>query len=384
MNTQTSTKTPDPRLQILGRKIGALDRLLVHLLAKRQQMSEEVAMIKIEANDPIYRKVKEDERLAAIRKWAEEEGINPDFAHAALYNIIGESCKIQMIAADEHRISGETEKYNPSPEELKSNLIVLTDAWAPIYDGDYGLAHPATRALRDYENLLIDKAVLAAPDHELLLDLGCATGVVSRRLRQQFDKIQGFDISHKMIEKGWGALADDRTSNIELEVHDIETGIPLKDNSVSMIVMNSGTGSDMFDFEALLREIRRVLKPHGTFVISFYNKEAWIQRTFFPWPLGLTAGVDLDRNCLEVNIGNRRIPIHARAYALEETRDMFERHNMSFTYATYPTIASILPVEMVAPVGQPEISEVIRVLDDSIARGPEPLGAYIIVSGQKG
>lgn len=357
---------------------------MVHLLAMRKRMVEDVAMIKIEKGLAIYRKDKEIERLDDATDWAEKEGLDPAYVRSVLYMVIGESCKTQMAITDELRISGVVEKFNPTKQELRDNLIALTEAWAPGYDGSYGAAHPATMALRDYEHVMIDKAVENAPDRKLLLDLGCATGIEARRLRQQFESLQGFDISHKMVECGWGALAYDGSGNIAFDVCDIETGIPVENASVSTVIMNGGTGSDMFDFESVLKEIRRVLKPHGTFMISFYNREAWIQRTFFPWPLGLTARVDLDRNCLEVDVGTRRIPVHAKAYSVAEITDMFERSNMVLSsYATYPTISSILPAEMVNPPKQPEINKVIRSLDEAIAKGSEPLGAYIVVSGRK-
>lgn len=384
MNTQITIPPADPRLGIIGKKIDALDRLLVHLLAMRQRMSCEVAMVKIEKDLPIYRKEIEMRRLNEVKDLAEMEGLDPSYAQAILHFIMGESNKVQMILKGDAEIGGQTEKFTPTKEELRQNLMIVTEAWAPRYDSTYGEAHPATKALRDYEHQVMDRVVGLAPDRELLLDLGCATGIESRRLGQQFDKLQGFDISDRMIEHGLRALAFDGVSNIELEVCDIENGIPAEKASVSTLIMNGGTGSDMFNFEAVLREIRRVLKPHGTFMISFYNKESWTQRVFFPWPLGLVARIDSDRNCLEVDVGRRRIPVHAKAYSLAEVMDLFDSNRMVLnSYSTYPTISSILPAEMVSPPKQPEINKAIRSLDAVIAEGSEPLGAYIVVSGRK-
>ena len=383
-HTQTSIPKPGSRLGVIGKKIDALDRLLVHLLAMRQIMSAEVGMVKIEEDLPIYNKEKEIQRLQNVTDQAGMEGVDLDFIRGVIASVINQSCKIQTIQRDDFMQGGKAEKFNPTHEELRENLMELTATWSTRYDKDYGEAHPATKALRDYEHKVIDIAVKHAPDREFLLDLGCATGIESRRLQREFNKLQGFDISDQMIRVGLGILDFDRVSNIDLKVCDIETGIPLEDSSVSMVIMNGGTGSDMSDFDFVLREIRRVLKPHGTFVISFYNKEAWIHRMFFPWPLGLMAGVDLDRNCLEVKVGTRRIAVYAKAYSVSEIVDMFDQNSMVLnSYVTYPTIASILPAEMVSPPKLPEITKVIGSLDEVIANGSEPLGAYIVVSGRK-
>jgi chorismate mutase/ubiquinone/menaquinone biosynthesis C-methylase UbiE len=390
LSDQSQTQVDDERLQNIGDDIDASDRQLIHLLAKRCRMSEEVIMIKLEKKLEIKNKEREDRRLNSVRKWAKEEGVNPDFAYNILEEIIKESCDIQEKIKRQFEASGLFERFNPSHDELSANLIALTQQCAPTYEHDYEQQRPATKALREYERTMIDVAVEQAPDRKLAVDLGCATGIESRRLLSQFECVQGFDISTHMVKVGREILAQSDIKNVKLDVCDIEKGLELADNSVSLIVMNEGTGSDVFEFGALLREIRRVLKPHGTFVISFYNKEAWGQRMFFPWPSGLAADVDLNRNCLEVDFKNKKFAIHAKAYSVSEIEEIFDRNKMVLlSCTTYPTISAILPKEMVEPrnsKGEPiqlEITSMIKSLDKVIARGTEPLGAYIIVSGRK-
>ncbi len=381
MNTQAVDTVATQRLKKIGEKLGSVDRALVHLLACRLRLSQEVFMVKEEEGMPIYRRDKEVERLNDVSSWAQAEGIDPEFARATLHQIIGESCKVQMRLRDEVKYGAELERFCPSQEDLRKNLIKLTAFWAPVYDRLYGEVHPATKALRDFEHELIDKAVKKSPSKDLLVDLGCATGMEARRLKKRFRRLQGYDISEDMVSHGRKALELDVISNVFIDICDIETGIPVSSDSVSMVIMNGGTGSDMFDFEFVLTEIRRILKPKGTFVISFYNKDAWIQRTFFPWPLGLVAGVDLHRNCLEVTHDNKQIPIHAKAYTVAEVEKMFESRNLSIRESyTYPAISSILPPEL---SGTEKMRDVIIDLDKSIAQGVHQLGAYIVVFGEK-
>ncbi|MEI6479929.1 MAG: chorismate mutase [bacterium] len=368
------------RLDILGQKIASVDRHFVHLLARRVRLAKEVAMIKIEDGSPLYRSQKEKERLDQVSKWAEEEGVNPEFARSLLYPVIGESCKNQMVIVDSLRLGNSSEKFNPTYEELQANLIRLTESWAPKYDLEYDREHPATAALTKFEHGVIDRIISQSCDGKYALDLGCATGKEIRRLSKRFRKLQGFDISPAMVEFGLKGVAKEGLKNINLEVHDIESRFPVEDCSVSFLIMNNGTGSDVQNLSFVFSEIRRVLKPHGRFLISFYNKEAWAQRTFFPWPLGLVAGIDQERNCLEVRLGNELIPIFAQPYTLSEIKGMIPDRLCVLESYTYPVLTSILPteiIESIKPVGT------IQELDDIIVQTETGLGAYIIVAGKK-
>lgn len=368
------------RLLTLAARLKSVDRHMVHLLALRTKLASEVAMIKIEDSTPLYRESIETDRLNAVSEWARMDGINPEFARSVLYPIIGESCKTQMTLIDQLRLKGVAEKFNPTLQELRQNLISLTDAWALQYDDYYGTGHPATVAFSQYEQSIIDDNIRALGNNDFVLDLGCATGRELRRIAHRFKRLQGFDISHSMIEVGRMLNEDRQLKNLRLHVHDIETQLPLTDNSVSMVIMNCGTGSDVSDITSTFAEIRRVLMPGGRFVISFYNREAWTQKVFFPWPLGLVAGIDQDRNCLEVYDGTKYVPIFARPYSLGEIESLIPSHLSILSSATYPTLAAILPPEIIEATNS---DGVIAKIDNAIAQLETGLGAYIVISGRK-
>ncbi|HEU5114644.1 MAG TPA: methyltransferase domain-containing protein [Candidatus Paceibacterota bacterium] len=375
----TQQKTTDPRLTALGTRLESVDRHMVHLIARRMRLAEQVAMIKLEAGLELYRPQIEQDRLDDASKWAKEEGVNPEFARSMLYGLIGESCKRQIELTDRFRLQGNAEKFTPSREELRSNLLALTDAWAPRYDADYGKSHPATAAFMRYERKIIDQTVPNVPEDGIVIDIGCATGRESRRLASQFKAIHGLDLSERMIEQGRKTARDENIGNVSFDVTDAENGLPFQSGSASFVIMNGGTGSDMFELHPVLSEIQRVLKPHGKFVASFYNKEAWIQRAFMPWPLGLVAGIDLHRSCLEVYSGSRLVPIHAKPYTSDEIESLLPSHLETLTSSTYPAVSSILPSEILKATG----SEIIERLDERIAQDGTGLGAYVVVTGEK-
>lgn len=373
------------RLGILAGRLTSTDKQLVHLLARRIAIAKEVAMVKMEGEEGLYRPKIEKTRLTRIANWAREEGINPEFARAVLYGIIGESCKQQIALTDRLRLKRAYEKFEPTLDELHTNLIKLTKGCAKDYEAMYDKGHPATKALRDFERSKAMEIIKELPHRNLMLDLGCATGLESRHFSEHFMSLRGFDISPAMIERGRIILNKETAEGespgkIQLDVHDVEQPLPIEDSSVSFILMNGGTGSDVPDIQAVLEEIERVLVPGGHFLVSFYNKAGWAQRIFFPWPLGLAANVDQDRGCLEVNFKGKPIPIFAKPYTLEEVKEMIPNDLAVCSTHAYPTLQSVLPTEVMQNGCAPILEEI----DRRLAESPEmDLGAYLIIHGKK-
>lgn len=365
------------RLEILAKRLLSVDKHLIHLLSRRIRLAEEVAMVKLEEDSPLYRPEIEAKRLDQVEDWASQEGVNPEFARSLLYSIIGESCKKQIGLTDSLRLGENVERFNPSYEELRKNLIELTRMWAPLYD-QYGSGHQATLASIAFERNLIDSTIEKLPDKDLCVDIGCATGSELHRLSSRFKKLLGLDISPDMIRIGSEKV--NKFTNVDLRVHDAETTWPIHDASVSMLIMNNGFCSDIANLNFVLSEAFRVLKPGGYFVVSAYNKESWTQRFYFPWPLGLAAGIDQERNCLEVRVGNRLIPIFAKPYTLKEFQDIMPRHLCLMTHTTYPVLTSILPSEVIEDTNPDGF---IGDLERSLESVEHNLGSYIIASGRK-
>lgn len=402
-------------LKELGIRIGKLDHHLIALLSKRADLAKEVEewkSIEVE-NDPLIREVIETERLQQISKWAEESGMNPNFARAVLYFIIGESCRTQIKQkqARDPKID-EDAPYKGTEGEwysfLKQNLLSLTEMIAPTYDQEYGDSAPFATStyLRQETNVLTREigTLVAAKNIGVALDLGCATGRMSFLMAPHFKTVLGYDISPAMIDIAYGKMADLNLTNTSFVSHDIEIdGIPLPPESVSLVVMNLGTASDIpySSMQIIIRKIKNVLNKDGRFLLSFYNSAALFNHYFLPWPTDMLAQVNPIRHCLDVRFGGKVFRIHARPYSVRDARRLIEGCGLKVSSViTYPTVASLLPKEFFLDFQASEIRQEVEEIDKKLAgmktdegknsvdvkEGHTPIagkGAYILITGRK-
>jgi demethylmenaquinone methyltransferase/2-methoxy-6-polyprenyl-1,4-benzoquinol methylase len=109
--------------------------------------------------------------------------------------------------------------------------------------------------------------IVKATNPETVLDIATGTGDLAINLAEtSATKIIGLDISSGMLEVGKTKIATKNLDNkIEMIIGDSEN-LPFKDNSFDAITVAFGVRN----FETLekgLKDILRVLKPSGTFVI---------------------------------------------------------------------------------------------------------------------
>lgn len=366
-------------LKELGRRLFGIDMLIVSLLARREDLAGQVGEYKRERGQKIVRKGIEARRLAQVRAEARRLKINPHFATSMLYNIIGESCKYQL----EQLQKTATRHGKPMTEDgwyrlLKKNLLILTERWANSYDADYDKAFFATHIYLEFEQDILAQEIKLIPKKGLALDLGCATGRVSAKLADSFTQVVGYDVSLHMVKKA-GSRAK-KIANISFCEADLEKGIPQPDNSVSFVVMNLGTASDIRDIAGVIKEAERVLKPGGRFFFSFYNRDALLyQWDFVPWPVGLAAEINVHRHCLDVHLGAKVLSVYARPYTVAEVRELFPSAMQVSKILTHPTISSILPNTLFE--GKPAIQKSMTAIDSQLSVASD--GAYIVVTGEK-
>jgi SAM-dependent methyltransferase len=96
-----------------------------------------------------------------------------------------------------------------------------------------------------------------------VLDVGCANGDILAPLARVHE-IHGVDISEGLAAKAVKA-------GLRARVHDLETGpLPFADKTFDVVF--SGENIEHFvDTDWMLSEVNRVLKPGGTFVLTFPN-----------------------------------------------------------------------------------------------------------------
>ena len=315
-----------------------------------------------------------------MRAEARKCKLSPHFAASILYQAIDESCKQQMIQLQ----NAATRRHKgPKTEDdwyrlLKKNLLLLTKRWADSYDEDYDKAFFATHTDLEFEEEILKQEIKQVARKGLALDLGCATGRLAVKLASSFDQVIGYDISPHMVKK-----ANEKSgefSNLSFVEADIEEGIPLPDNSVSLVVMNLGTASDIRDISGVLKEVGRVLEAGGRFFFSFYNRDALLyQWDFVPWPVGLAAEINVHKHCLDVHMGAKVLSVYARPYSVKEVESLFSPSMKVSKVLTHPTISSILPHTLFE--GKPAIQKSMTDIDRQLSIAND--GAYIIVTGEK-
>lgn len=369
-------------LEQLGVRLASVDTMIMVLAKRRMELALQVGHYKRRENEKIFRADVEDKRIAKIKEWALEHGLNPNFAASFLYLLIDESCKQQMIQLQEESLSViEPKNENEWYEGLKRNLLTLTERWCDSYDSDYEKHAFATKEYLDFERILIKCEIERLLNRGLAIDLGCATGRMTLPLSEHFERSVGYDISqHMVVTARRNAELHAFGVRNSFEQIDIEDGIPLGDATVSFVVMNLGTASDVRNIRGVIRETLRVLRPGGRFLFSFYNRDALLYRwEFLPWPVGLVASINLHKHCLEVHSRNEMLSVYARPYTVTEVETLFREVEVAVNLSTYPTMGAILPNDLFE--GQPDIQEAVTALDRNLSTSS--MGAYIIATGQK-
>jgi ubiquinone/menaquinone biosynthesis C-methylase UbiE/chorismate mutase len=368
-------------LEQLGDRIGQVDRALVGLMARRMILSLQVEEYKRGRGQKISRPEVEMSRLQKICEQAERLGLNPEFARAVFYFIIDESCKVQLIQLQENAdlLSSKYVDDELWHAALKANLLQLTQQCAPTYDLHYASGFYATKIHTRFEHTMIAEACRHYPKDSLALDLGCATGRVALSLGGYFNHIEGYDISPKMIEIARGKCMGSE-DKFAFHVADIEEGIPVVDNAASFVVMSLGFASDVQRLPQVLLEIRRILAPGGTALLSFYNAEALLyQWEFIAWPIGLAAEINRQRHCLDVHWTDGKVySVYARPYTVDQVYDLMPRGLPVTKVTTHPTLCSVLPNTLLEG---DEVNESIAMIDGKLADGN--MGAYITVLAKK-
>lgn len=403
----------------IGRRLARLDRHLLQTLALRigaGNLSDAVAEYKRNQQGPmpeLIRKEIEDQRIAQAVTWAERMDIDPDYAAGMIYAVISESCRTQMNFLHLHFNDQDIGSIENNPDAIwrfyRKELLRLTKAVAPYYDDGYAKSFFATNIYLRFEKKELGRLIADLDDHRLALDLGCATGAKSLMLSENFKQVIGYDISPDMIELANLRLKEKSAggNHVAFNVVDLEDGIPQENESVSLILMNLGTGSDIRDIDELLTETRRVLRPGGMFLFSFYNADSLLAKFgFLPWPTSLAAMIDQDKRCLEVHFRNEIFFIHARPYTVSDIRKHFTGSGLTIQEIfTHPTLSAILPEDIFVTETFKSYGDLaegrryhrahfdlednqyargaLRLLEEELARSPQNLGAYIIATGVK-
>ncbi len=280
-----------PDLKTLSEDFVAVDRLIMDLIKRRMDLAQLVAREKLRAAGgnskylEIYSNKRELERLAGIKEHADRIGLDSDFARAVLYLLFGELIKEQVkLLQNTQQLDLETAEDKDRQTQLRQNLIELTEYICEKYDPGYTEVHHATDAYGKFEAELLAADIAKLERRKLALDLGCGTGSLSLELatRHKFQQVRGYDLSEDMISVANRKRKQMGAENVIFERRDIEAGeFPAETGSVSYVVMNMGTASDMIDLPKMLGTIGRVLEPGGDFSILPQRRCAAVRKPLF-------------------------------------------------------------------------------------------------------
>ena|SRR3989344_3689705 len=96
-----------------------------------------------------------------------------------------------------------------------------------------------------------------------ILDFGCGTGIYAKLLTKKGAIVKGFDISEEMLK-----IAKKENPKLDLK---IGSGYKIPFNEKFDIILASLVVHYLKDWNKMLREIKRVLKPNGLFIFSTGN-----------------------------------------------------------------------------------------------------------------
>ena len=141
------------------------------------------------------------------------------------------------------------------------------------------------------------KPILYRPD-AVVLDLCCGTGDLAFSLARHANaRIMGADFSHSMLVRANGKIAAHRTPVPAFFEADA-LRLPVADGSLDLVTAAFGL-RNLANYEAGLREARRVLKPGGTLGILEFTEPApgmlgniyrWYTQKLLPKIGGLISG----------------------------------------------------------------------------------------------
>lgn len=148
-------------------------------------------------------------------------------------------------------------------------MVSLYDAFADSF-----AAHAESSAYNAHYDRPAVLALLGDVAGCRILDAGCGSGLYAEELARRGAHVIGFDGSARLVEHARQRLG----SAADLRVHDLRDPLDwLSDESIDQAVM-ALVLHHLDDPVPALREVRRVLRPHGRLVVSTVHPTAdWLQ-----------------------------------------------------------------------------------------------------------
>ena len=106
-------------------------------------------------------------------------------------------------------------------------------------------------------------------ENDLVLEIGCGQGDLTKKLSERYKKIVAFDISSVGVKKARKRLSINYNLNCEFLVADA-TKLPFDSNQFDVVIL-SEVLEHVLDQERCIQEIYRVIKPNGSLMLTTPN-----------------------------------------------------------------------------------------------------------------
>ena len=146
--------------------------------------------------------------------------------------------------------------------------------WASTYDENW--LQP--RFFEPVQQATLDRAALLAPNPRRVLDVGCGTGALLRKVAKRFPRadLSGVDPAPGMVEAAGKAWRGDRPARF---VQAAAEHLPFEGGEFELVT-STVSFHHWQDQQAGLNEIGRVLAPGGSVVLADIFAVSWLQVWF--------------------------------------------------------------------------------------------------------
>lgn len=229
-------------------------------------------------------------------------------------------------------------------DELKQVHLDLSTAAAAEYDEMYAQSNFATGIYMRYEEDLIRDITAGIQEKKQALVLGSGTGRETFALAGQFEKVFGLDFCPEMTRQAKLNQEKKQISNVHFMTLDVENDpLPFPDSSIDFVNSSFGMGSFVLNPAPFFQEVRRVLKPEGKVIFSFYNSQAFVNQLELGWAPAIASRLNHQEETLEVNFQGKVFNIPVVPYSVPEIRSELLRFFHIRSISTFPSISSIFP-----------------------------------------
>jgi len=105
-----------------------------------------------------------------------------------------------------------------------------------------------------------------------IIDIGCGRGFLLQQLLARDPSLTAYGVELSSM-----LAREARAAGIDVFEQNVEAGIPLPDNSIDVAVLGEVI-EHVFDPDACVEEMRRILRPGGTLIVTTPNLASWLNR----------------------------------------------------------------------------------------------------------